>query len=119
MLDALLALFRPKPPFAHACSACDAHRGTIEVLKEQVNFLQQQISTLEDALMKATRLTPIAQNQAKGGEPVATMPPSWDVIRRKLEEKHRRKPETHEDQVASHWENKIQEMEGNAGFKTP
>lgn len=104
MLERLRRLFgRSK------CESCEAYRSMIQLQRDQVAFLEGQTSKLQDALLKAMR---VDRPEIKH-DPVATMPPNWAQMRRKLEGKYKvKKPE---DKVEDHWVERIKEMEKEAG----
>lgn len=114
MLDAIRALFSSKPKWQSTCETCEALRGTIQVLKDDNVLLWGQINILQEKLFQATHLTaPVAHVKGETPESISLTPPTWNSVKRRLEEKHRRKPE---DAVAQSWEKKIGEMEKEAGI---
>jgi hypothetical protein len=92
------------------CLTCAALREQIASLKEERGYLQKLVDREQDALLKAVRLTPIVDDikVRQPSEPVANKGESWNVVRKRLEEKHKRKPE---DAVQDYWRKKSVDLE--------
>lgn len=114
MLQRVLALFKSEPredPVVYLRSSYEYH---IESLKDEIRELRRERDSLLDRLMFQTDPTLVRQsdNQPKVRphfDPVqGTGHTSWRVVKNKLEDKYRKKPE---DRIAEQWAAKNEAME--------